>query len=35
MLIARSTEIHELPSICYCKADQGDMFSLSESINAQ
>ena len=35
MLIAKSTEIHYLPSISYCRVDLGDIFSLSGSINVQ
>ena len=34
MLIARSTEIHYLPSISYCMVDLGDVFLLSGSIYA-
>ena len=35
MLIARSTEIHQLLSIYHCEVDQGGTFSLSGSINVQ
>ena len=35
MLIARSTEIHSLLSICHYEVDRGGTFSFSGNINAQ
>ena len=35
MLIARSIEIHKLPSICHGRLDLWDMYSLPGSIYAQ
>ena len=33
MVIARSTEIHYLPSISYCRVDLGDVFLLSDNLS--
>ena len=35
MLIARSTEIRQLPFMSPWKVDQGDVSLMSETINAQ
>ena len=35
MLIARSTEIHQLSSMGYCNVDHGGMPSLSVTTDAQ